>query len=144
VLQLEATTEARCLATNHSYWQVQTSKAINEKKNPLAMIGLKFTLLLHIHNLATLSSSLNTIHSRFHHPLHNNMHSTLLLQSSSLSSFHHQTPAANTSHKNGDDPSFPNSPNRNLSTSVLDSGSSWLDGVNGILMQQEPNLPKQD
>jgi hypothetical protein len=24
------------------------------------------------------------------------------------------------------------------------SGSSWLDGVNGILMQQEPNLPKQD
>jgi hypothetical protein len=26
----------------------------------------------------------------------------------------------------------------------LDSGSSWLDGVNGILMQQEPNLPKQD
>jgi hypothetical protein len=35
-------------------------------------------------------------------------------------------------------------PNRNLSTSGLDSGSSWLDGVNGILMQQEPNLPKQD
>jgi hypothetical protein len=34
--------------------------------------------------------------------------------------------------------------NRNLSTSGLDSGSSWLDGVNGILMQQEPNLPKQD
>jgi hypothetical protein len=33
-------------------------------------------------------------------------------------------------------------PNRNLSTSGLDSGSSWLDGVNGILMQQEPNLPK--
>jgi hypothetical protein len=29
-------------------------------------------------------------------------------------------------------------------TSGLDSGSSWLDGVNGILMQQEPNLPKQD
>ena len=28
--------------------------------------------------------------------------------------------------------------------SRLDSGSSWLDGVNGILMQQEPNLPKQD
>jgi hypothetical protein len=26
----------------------------------------------------------------------------------------------------------------------LDSGSSWSDGVNGILMQQEPNLPKQD
>jgi hypothetical protein len=26
----------------------------------------------------------------------------------------------------------------------LDSGSSWFDGVNGILMQQEPNLPKQD
>jgi hypothetical protein len=26
----------------------------------------------------------------------------------------------------------------------LDSGSSWLDGVNGILMQQEPILPKQD
>jgi hypothetical protein len=26
----------------------------------------------------------------------------------------------------------------------LDSGSTWLDGVNGILMQQEPNLPKQD
>jgi hypothetical protein len=26
----------------------------------------------------------------------------------------------------------------------LDSGSSWLDGVNGILMQQEPNSPKQD
>jgi hypothetical protein len=26
----------------------------------------------------------------------------------------------------------------------LDSGSSWLDGVNSILMQQEPNLPKQD
>jgi hypothetical protein len=22
--------------------------------------------------------------------------------------------------------------------------ASWLDGVNGILMQQEPNLPKQD
>jgi hypothetical protein len=28
--------------------------------------------------------------------------------------------------------------------SRLDSGSSWLDGVNGILMQQEPNSPKQD
>jgi hypothetical protein len=26
----------------------------------------------------------------------------------------------------------------------LDSGSSWLDGVNGILMQQEPNLLKQE
>jgi hypothetical protein len=26
----------------------------------------------------------------------------------------------------------------------LDSGSYWLDGVNGILMQQEPNSPKQD
>jgi hypothetical protein len=26
----------------------------------------------------------------------------------------------------------------------LDSGSSWLDGVNGILMQHEPNLPKQN
>jgi hypothetical protein len=26
----------------------------------------------------------------------------------------------------------------------LDSGSSWLDGVNSILMQQEPNSPKQD
>jgi hypothetical protein len=26
----------------------------------------------------------------------------------------------------------------------LDSGSSWLDGVNHTLMQQEPNLPKQD
>jgi hypothetical protein len=26
----------------------------------------------------------------------------------------------------------------------LDSGSSWLDGVNGILMQQEPNSLKQD
>jgi hypothetical protein len=26
----------------------------------------------------------------------------------------------------------------------LDSGSTWLDGVNGILMQQEPNSPKQD
>jgi hypothetical protein len=26
----------------------------------------------------------------------------------------------------------------------LDSGSSWLDGVNSILMQQEPNLLKQD
>jgi hypothetical protein len=26
----------------------------------------------------------------------------------------------------------------------LDSGSTWLDGVNGILMQQEPNLSKQD
>jgi hypothetical protein len=26
----------------------------------------------------------------------------------------------------------------------LDSGSSRLDGVNGILMQQELNLPKQD
>jgi hypothetical protein len=26
----------------------------------------------------------------------------------------------------------------------LDSCSSWLDGVNGILMQQEPNSPKQD
>jgi hypothetical protein len=25
----------------------------------------------------------------------------------------------------------------------LDSGSSWLDGVNGILMQQELNLPNQ-
>jgi hypothetical protein len=36
------------------------------------------------------------------------------------------------------------SSNRNLSTSGLDSGSSWLDGVNGILMQQEPNSPKQD
>jgi hypothetical protein len=34
--------------------------------------------------------------------------------------------------------------NRNLSTSGLDSGSSWLGGVNGILMQQEPNSPKQD
>jgi hypothetical protein len=34
--------------------------------------------------------------------------------------------------------------NRNLLTSGLDSGSSWLDGVNGILMQQEPDLPKQD
>jgi hypothetical protein len=33
---------------------------------------------------------------------------------------------------------------RNLSTSGLDSGSSWLDGVNGILMQQELDLPKQD
>jgi hypothetical protein len=33
---------------------------------------------------------------------------------------------------------------RNLSTSGLDSGSSWLDGVNSILMQQEPNSPKQD
>jgi hypothetical protein len=33
---------------------------------------------------------------------------------------------------------------RNLSTSGLDSGSSWLDDVNGILMQQEPNLPKHD
>jgi hypothetical protein len=33
---------------------------------------------------------------------------------------------------------------RNLSTSGLDSGSSWLDGVNGILMQQEPNSQKQD
>ena len=28
--------------------------------------------------------------------------------------------------------------------SRLDSGSSWLDGVNSILMQQEPNSPKQD
>jgi hypothetical protein len=26
----------------------------------------------------------------------------------------------------------------------LDSGSPWLDGVNGILMQQEPNSPKKD
>jgi hypothetical protein len=26
----------------------------------------------------------------------------------------------------------------------LDSGSTWLDGVNGILMQQEPNSSKQD
>jgi hypothetical protein len=34
--------------------------------------------------------------------------------------------------------------NRNLSTSGLDSGSSWLDGVNGILMQQEPNSLKQN
>jgi hypothetical protein len=34
--------------------------------------------------------------------------------------------------------------NRNLLTSGLYSGSSWSDGVNGILMQQEPNLPKQD
>jgi hypothetical protein len=34
--------------------------------------------------------------------------------------------------------------NRNLPTLWLDSGSSWLDGVNGILMQQEPDLPKQD
>jgi hypothetical protein len=34
---------------------------------------------------------------------------------------------------------------RNLSTSGLDSGSSWLDGVNGILlMQQELDLLKQD
>jgi hypothetical protein len=38
----------------------------------------------------------------------------------------------------------PMQPNRNLSTSGLDSGSSWLDGVNGILMQQEPDSPKQD
>jgi hypothetical protein len=30
---------------------------------------------------------------------------------------------------------------RNLPTSGLDSGSAWLDGVNGILMQQEPDLP---
>jgi hypothetical protein len=37
-----------------------------------------------------------------------------------------------------------NGHDRNLSTSRLDSGSSWLDGVNGILMQQEPDLPKQD
>jgi hypothetical protein len=36
------------------------------------------------------------------------------------------------------------STNRNLLTSGLDSGSSWSDGVNGILMQQEPNSPKQD
>jgi hypothetical protein len=35
-------------------------------------------------------------------------------------------------------------PIRNLLTSRLGSGSSWLDGVNGILMQQEPNLLKQD
>jgi hypothetical protein len=28
--------------------------------------------------------------------------------------------------------------------SRLDSGSSWLDGVNGILMQQELNSLKQD
>jgi hypothetical protein len=34
--------------------------------------------------------------------------------------------------------------NRNLLTSGLDSGSSWLDGVNGILMQQEPDSPKKD
>jgi hypothetical protein len=34
--------------------------------------------------------------------------------------------------------------NRNLSTSGFGSGSSWLDDVNGILMQQELNLPKQD
>jgi hypothetical protein len=34
--------------------------------------------------------------------------------------------------------------NRNLLTSGLDSGSSWLGGVNGILMQQEPDSPKQD
>jgi hypothetical protein len=33
---------------------------------------------------------------------------------------------------------------RNLLTSGLDSGSSWSDGVNGILMQQEPNSLKQD
>jgi hypothetical protein len=33
---------------------------------------------------------------------------------------------------------------RNLLTSRLGSGSSWLDGVNGILMQQELNSPKQD
>jgi hypothetical protein len=33
---------------------------------------------------------------------------------------------------------------RNLPTSGLDSGSSWLDGVNGILMQQEPDSLKQD
>jgi hypothetical protein len=26
----------------------------------------------------------------------------------------------------------------------LDSDSSWLDGVNAILKQEEPNLPKQD
>jgi hypothetical protein len=38
----------------------------------------------------------------------------------------------------------PGTANRNLSTSGLDSGSSWLDGVNGILMQQEPDSPKQD
>jgi hypothetical protein len=35
-------------------------------------------------------------------------------------------------------------PIRNLSTSGLDSGSFWSDDVNGILMQQEPNSPKQD
>jgi hypothetical protein len=33
---------------------------------------------------------------------------------------------------------------RNLLTSGLGSGSSWLDGVNGILMQQEPDSLKQD
>jgi hypothetical protein len=33
---------------------------------------------------------------------------------------------------------------RNLPTSGLDSSSSWLDGVNGILMQQELDSPKQD
>jgi hypothetical protein len=37
----------------------------------------------------------------------------------------------------------PNS-NRNLPTSGVDSCSSWLDGVSGILMQQEPNSSKQD
>jgi hypothetical protein len=39
---------------------------------------------------------------------------------------------------------IPTIPIRNLLTSGLDSGSSWLDDVNGILMQQEPNLPKQE
>jgi hypothetical protein len=38
----------------------------------------------------------------------------------------------------------PGTANRNLLTSGLDSGSSWLDGVNGILMQQELDLLKQD
>jgi hypothetical protein len=47
------------------------------------------------------------------------------------------------SYKGGDESIWQNV-NRNLPTSGLDSGSSWLDGVNGILMQQEPNLPKQD
>jgi hypothetical protein len=35
-------------------------------------------------------------------------------------------------------------PIRNLLTSGLDSGSSWLDDVNGILMQQELDSLKQD
>jgi hypothetical protein len=55
--------------------------------------------------------------------------------------FHSETSGCCLLHSNG---IFRSPYIRNLLTSGLDSGSSWLDGVNGILMQQEPNSPKQD